>query len=136
MECQYRRNFYVNFPRSPIQYFLKANDVVYRTVFIYGIQLLMTNQSENREIYVSGTESKCQEENLMELEKRMMEICCFYDYDIICRNDEEIIITDVCNENVFKYNSAEELVKDWEDICRISNDDYILNGLEKPFKWL
>lgn len=72
----------------------------------------------------------------MELEKRMMEICCFYDYDIICRNDEEIIITDVCNENVFKYNSAEELVKDWEDICRISNDDYILNGLEKPFKWL
>ena len=34
MERQYRRDFYINFPRSPIQYFLKANDVVYRTVFI------------------------------------------------------------------------------------------------------
>lgn len=72
----------------------------------------------------------------MELEKRMMEICSFYDYDINRSNGGEITISDFFGENLYKYDSAEELIKDWEYTCKTINDDYIKNGLEKPFKWL
>lgn len=99
-----------------------------------------------------------------EVEERMAEICSFYDYGF-CWNDKGNIAINngyycgwheeyygffgknieediTINENLdgdlrhYEYQSAEEMVKDWESICRVTNDDYVKNGSEKPFKWL
>lgn len=88
-------------------------------------------KSERKEKFTSN-----RTDNLFKTEKRMMKICSFYEYEIMCRSRRGIVIRDSCNGNIYRYHSAEELVKDWEYICRISNDDYIKSGLEKPFKWL
>lgn len=34
----------------------------------------------------------------------------------------------------YEYQSAEEMVKEWTDICKQSNEDYVKNDLRKPFE--
>lgn len=71
------------------------------------------------------------------MEKRMMKICEFYEYDIYREKDGGIKISNfIMPENVYRYHSAEELVKDWEFICEMTNKDYMENGMEKAFEWL
>lgn len=67
-------------------------------------------------------------------QERMLKICDFYGYEF-CQNDEGRIV--ICNsENRYEYDSVELMLKDWKDICKITNDDYIENGLKKPFSWI
>ena len=70
----------------------------------------------------------------MNWEEIMIQICEFYEYEIK-QNNGKIRISNFDN-NTYVYNSAEELVNDWKNICKTINKDYTENGLEKHFKWL
>lgn len=93
-----------------------------------------------------------------ETEERMAEICSFYDYGFAWNEKGNIVINNgyYCDwhkdyykffgKNIekdtddgilrhYEYESAEEMVNDWLDICKISNKDYVENGQKKPFGW-
>ena len=93
-----------------------------------------------------------------ETEERMAEICSFYDYGFTWNENGNIVINNAyyCGwqEDYYKffgknnekdtedgilrhyeYKSAEEMVNDWLDICKTTNEDYVKNGQEKPFGW-
>lgn len=95
-----------------------------------------------------------------DVEERMAEICSFYDYGFAWDDNGKIVINNgfYCNwhENYYKffgrniekdntedgilrhyeYESAEDMVKDWLNICETTNEDYVKNGLPKPFEWI
>ena len=94
-------------------------------------------------------------------EEHMAEICSFYDYGFAWNEAGNIVINKgfrddkFFGENIeknagkqfngvhlntdirhYEYQSAEEMVKEWTDACKQSNEDYVKNGLRKPFEWL
>jgi hypothetical protein len=94
-----------------------------------------------------------------ETEERMLQICWFYDYTFGWNSDGNIYINTMCETDEYdgecidqifgydfedeeislrhyEYKDAASMVKDWEEICKTTNDDYVENGNEKPFKWI
>lgn len=70
-----------------------------------------------------------------EVEDHMVEICNFYEYSFSWDESGKIDIRSYCG-HLTRYNSAEDMVKDWKAICKRTNDDYLANSLPKPFPWL
>ena len=68
-----------------------------------------------------------------EIEEHMAEICSFYEYQFSWNENGNIVIDN--KDNQYEYESAEAMVNDWLSICKESNEDYVKNGLEKPFGW-
>lgn len=98
-----------------------------------------------------------------QVEEHMAEICSFYEYGFNWNNKGNIVINNGYyqdwhqdyykffgkniemdleeNEELdgdlrhYEYESAEAMVNDWIEICKATNEDYVKNGQEKPFKW-
>lgn len=100
-----------------------------------------------------------------ETEEHMAEICSFFDYGFAWNEKGNIVINngyyegchqdyykflgknieiDVTDDNDFgldwdlrhyEYENAKNMVEDWIPLCKESNEDYVKNGSEAPFKW-
>ena len=92
------------------------------------------------------------------VEEKMAQICSFYDYGFAWNKKGNIVINNGYYQDLnqefykffgknieektkdgelrhYEYESAEAMISDWLPICKISNEDYVNNGQEKPFSW-
>lgn len=71
-----------------------------------------------------------------ETEEHMAEICSFFDYGFAWGKKGKITVNSNLDEATnYKYDSAADMVSDWIFLCKESNNDYIENGMDAPFKW-
>lgn len=93
-----------------------------------------------------------------DVEERMAEICSFYGYGFAWNKKGKIVINNdyyqdrhmkyykFFGKNIeketeegelrhYEYESAEDMINDWINICKTTNEDYVKNGQEKPFIW-
>lgn len=70
-------------------------------------------------------------------ERRMAQICEFYEHTFSWDEDGSIHIADSLSPdtNTFCYRNAKEMVDEWEASCRQTNRDYRENGQKAPFPW-
>lgn len=93
-----------------------------------------------------------------ETEEHMAEICSFYGYGFAWNKDGNIVVNNgyyhdwhkdyyiFFGKNIeshtedgelchYEYESANAMIKEWLEICKVTNEDYVKNGQKKPFDW-